>query len=394
MIRVQSFLRSLVLAAGLVSLAQVPSPAFAAHLHIYYAFPGGREGGSPSDLVRDAQGNLYGTTFWGGGRCNCGTVFMVTPQGVEKILYAFRGQKDGSVPIGSLLLDGAGNLYGVTQANHGIGTVFKLDPSGQLKTLHAFGGSGDGAYTHAGLVMDPSGTLYGTTIAGGTSNQGTVFKIAPDGKESVVYSFAGGSDGIGPLASLILDRAGNLYGTTEYGGYDGNAFCGDGGCGTVFKVTPDGKESVLYAFLGDRDGTFPLGPVARDKQGNLYGMTTYGGAYGDGAVFKLAPDGTKTELYSMQTGTGGIPLGGIVLDRQGNLYGTAQGDVGGVAFELATDGTYTILHAFSGGADGRFLSGNLTLDTNANVYGATTQGGDLNCDGNSYGCGTVFKIKH
>jgi uncharacterized repeat protein (TIGR03803 family) len=392
MIRVQPLLRSLLVAAGLVGVAQMPCPAYAGHFHVYHAFSGGQEGGSPSGVIRDAQGNLYGTTFWGGAH-NFGTVFMITPQGSENVLYSFRDQEDGATPFAGLLRDGAGNLYGVTQANNG--TVFKLDPDGNLTTLHTFGGAGDGSYPYAGLVMDRAGALFGTTVAGGISNQGTVYKIAPDGTETVVHEFAGGSDGIGPEAALIIDRAGNLYGMTTYGGYDGNDYCGSGGCGTVFKVTPQGKESVLYAFLGDKDGLFPTGTVARDKQGNLYGMTQQGGAYSNGEIFKLAPGGTKTELYSMQLNTGGLPAGGIVIDRRGNLYGTAQGGNygSGVAFEFATDGTYTILHDFSGGTDGHDLSGNLTLDAHDNVYGATSRGGNLNCN-SGYGCGTVFRIKH
>lgn len=385
------------LAAGFLLGTLAVLPAQASNPHIYYAFPGGKHGGQPSQVVRDALGNLYGMTPYGGGACDCGTIFKITPDGKESILHSFHGRKDGGDPLGGLFLDDRGNLYGTTFASFGNrGTVFEFDTNGRLTTLHTFSGSGDGAYPASAPVMDKAGNLYGTTSAGGTQGQGTVYKLAPDGTETVLYAFTGGSDGGGPSASPILDRRGNLYGTTEDGGYGGDSYCGSGGCGTVFRIRPSGKETVLYAFLGNTDGVFPLGRLVRDKQGNLYGMTTEGGAHSDGSIFKVAPDGTKTDLYDffLQEG-GGIPLDGLIDDRNGNLYGTAQGGAysAGVAFELATDGTYTDLHDFTGGADGSYLSGNLTIDHAGNLYGAANRGGDSNCGGGG-GCGTVFRIKN
>jgi uncharacterized repeat protein (TIGR03803 family) len=379
---------------GTAALVAIPSGAWARKLHTYYSFAGGAHGESPSGVIVDANGNLYGTTLSGGGDCNCGTVFKVAPDGAETILYSFRGLEDGGFPQASLIRDRAGNLYGTTsgtRASHG--TVFRLRPNGHLRTLHNFTKSGDGSDPSSSLVMDHASNLYGTTLGGGASDHGTVYRIAPDQTETVIYSFNGGTDGSAPGSALVLDHAGNLYGTTIYGGYLENDYCGTGGCGTVFRIAPDGTETVLYAFLGDRDGLFPLGSVALDPQDNLYGMTQNGGVYGDGAIFKLTPDGTKTELYSLALGTGGIPQSGLIRDRHGNLYGTAQGGSysAGVAFEFTARGTYKILHDFTDGTDGRYLSGNLTLDAGGNVYGATSQGGDFGCQSN--GCGTVFGIE-
>jgi uncharacterized repeat protein (TIGR03803 family) len=384
-------------AAGFLLFAAGAAPAQAKNSHIYYAFPGGKRGSQPSQIVRDALGNLFGTTAQGGGACNCGTIFKITPDGKESILHSFRGGKDGGDPLGGLILDDQGNLYGTTFASSGNhGTVFQLSADGRLKTLHTFTDSSDGAYPTAAPILDKAGNLYGTTAGGGAYNEGTVYKLSSDGTLSLLYTFTEGTDGGGPLGSLIMDHAGALYGTTEYGGYGGDGFCGSGGCGTVFKVTQSGKETVLYTFLGSADGVFPLGSLVRDKEGNLYGTTPEGGAEGGGTIFKVTPIGTKTDLYDfvLQDG-GGDPQAGLVSDRNGNLYGAAQGGYygGGVVFELATDGKYSVLHDFMGDGDGRAPSGNLTIDRAGNLYGATTRGGDLNCDA-GYGCGTVFRIKN
>jgi uncharacterized repeat protein (TIGR03803 family) len=246
------------------------------------------DGNNPSGVIRDASGNLYGTTFSGGG-LDQGVVFKLSPTGKYTVLYSFTGGSDGASPLASVTEDAAGNLYGTTSAggNQGCGVqsscgvAFKLDPAGNETVLHSFGGSaeqGDGASPAAPLIQDPWGNLYGTTDLGGAYNgPGTVFKLDSSGDETVLLSFSGGATGAYPQAGLLRDTAGNLYGTTEYGGSHQS--------GTIFKLGPTGVESVLHAFAGT-DGANPTAPLNFD-QAVLYGTALTGGAYGAGVVFKL-----------------------------------------------------------------------------------------------------------
>ena len=241
-----------------------------------------KDGHSPAaSLLRDSAGSLYGTTVLGGS-ANDGVVFRVDSSGHETILYKFRGT-DGANPFSGLLLDPAGNLYGTTCRGKGTsGNVFALTPSGTQSVLHKFTGKNDGGSPRAGLIIDSAGILYGTTVYGGTHRAGTVFKVNPlSAQEKVLYSFSGGADGGDPYGGLVRDSLGNLYGTTYYGG----AF----GYGTIFKLDPAGNETVLYSFAGGSDGLGPMAGLVRDAAGNLYGTTIYGGANGFGVVFKLVP---------------------------------------------------------------------------------------------------------
>ena len=197
-----------------------------------YSFAGGIDGVWPqAGLVLDATGNLYGTTV-NGGASGSGTVFKITPAGVESVVYSFAGGTDGAAPLAGLVLDASGNLYGTTSVGGAscLGTEFKITPAGVESVVHSFAGGTDGAAPQAGLVLDATGNLYGTTANGGASGNGTVFKITPAGGESVVHSFAGGTDGVWPQAGLVLDATGNLYGTTYQGGASN--------FGTVFRIVP------------------------------------------------------------------------------------------------------------------------------------------------------------
>lgn len=263
--------------------------------------------------------------------------------------------------------------------------------------LYQFKAGADGSNPYANVILDGKGNLYGTTSLDGVYGYGTVFVVSPAGKESVLHSFTGtGGDGAGPLAPLLRDSAGNLYGTTTYGGNFGGA-CGAWGCGTVFKVDRTGKETVLYRFTGS-DGQYPEQGVVRDSAGNFYGTTLSGGSFGFGAVFKVDASGTETVLHSFNgDGTDGFqPFGGFLLrDSEGNLYGTTElgGSMGvGTVFKLDPSGNETILHAFSfSGGDGIVPYGSLIRDTAGNLYGVTNEGGDFSCFGGS-GCGVVFKL--
>ena len=222
--------------------------------------------------------------------------------GSETILYSFTGQADGGNPSASLVRDENGNLYGTTffGGSSNVGVVFKLDTAGHETPLYTFTGGTDGGYPNNDLVRDDAGNLYGTTSQGGVSGCGpgcgVVFEVGPTGNETVLYSFTGGADGRTPYAGVVRDEHGNLYGTTFFGG-DLNV-CGGVGCGTVYKLGRNGRETVLYTFTGQADGGNPYGGVLRDGQGNLYGTTGYGGnlrsqnpwcgGIGCGVVFKIS----------------------------------------------------------------------------------------------------------
>ena len=316
-------------------LHSFPSPVPPSHSRsLSYRGPWIKDGGSvPSGrLVLDAQGNLYGETEFGGLTSSYGTVFKLDTTGAETVLHMFRGgTDDGKNPIpqsGGLVFDAQGNLYGTTWfggdlaciAPDGCGTVFKLDTTGAETVLHMFRGGVDGALP-IGLVIDSAGNLYGNTYQGGAYDCGTVFELAPDGTETVLYSFAGGpNDGAGPQGNLVRDNEGDLYGTTWAGGLYG--------WGTVFKITPAGEETLLYSFAGSPDGERAKG-VTIDAQGNIYGTTLEGGAYGGGTVFEVTQTGAEVLLHSFSGDDGWNPEASVVLDAQGNLYGTTwYGGVG------------------------------------------------------------------
>jgi len=249
---------------------------------VLYSFTGGADGAWPTGTPAiDAAGNLYGTTLFGGdSKCGCGVVFKLDPHGVETVLFAFK-VKSGAES--GLVRDSAGNLYGNTDGGgaYGVGSVFKVDAKGVWSDLYSFTGGADGKYPRGGLALDSMGNVYGTTGAGGTSPYGVVFKIDPEGVETVLYDFSGGADGAYPAGSVLLSPAGTLYGTTLQGG--------TAGYGVVFQVTMSGTETVLYSFSGGADGAYPLGALATDAKGDLFSTTSGGGAGGDGVVFKLEP---------------------------------------------------------------------------------------------------------
>lgn len=364
---------------------------------VLYNFKGSADGRTPlGGLVRDSAGNLYGTTY-SGGVYNAGTVFKLDSMGRETLLYTFSGQADGAYP-GSLIRDPAGNLYGIAAwggdtscavASYGCGTVFELDTTGAFTVLHTFAAGTDGAVP-TGLVRDATGDFYGTTFYGGDMpcplgfGCGTVFRLDASGKEAVLYNFTGGTDGEGPIG-LTLGSEGSLYGATYYGGdtacggYDGD------GCGTVFKVDRTGAEVVLHGFAGGTDGSTPNSELVVDAAGNLYGTTYDGGGaalcpglfvYGCGTVFRVDASGKETVLYSFGGRTDGAAPGGLVGDAAGNLYGTAGGGnfAFGMVFKVDTAGAETVLHNFTG-KDGAEPAGALTMDAAGNLYGTTEIGG-------------------
>jgi uncharacterized repeat protein (TIGR03803 family) len=255
-------------------------------LHSFDGDPDGEAPGGALNALYDANDTLYGTTFYGGTH-RIGTVYSVKLDGTEKVLHSFSGGSDGIFPFSGLLqlsdIDDEAQ-YGTTRdgGTSDKGTVYSIRPDGTERVLHSFGGGSDGAKPF-GALTDVYGTLYGTTSEGGTSDKGTVYSIDLDGKEKVLHSFGGGSDGDGPYTGLI-DVNGTLYGTTFLGGSES---CFGFGCGTVYSISTDGKEKVLYTFAG-YDGAKPEGSLL-EHYGKLYGTTSMGGRYDRGTVYALTP---------------------------------------------------------------------------------------------------------
>ena len=413
--------RIALLSAILVIFAFDVVPAMSAE-KVLHVFQGGTDGLVPQGaLIADNAGDLYGTTDGGGGGTNCfegdtygcGTVYEITAGGTESVLHAFKGGCDGSDPFGGMVRDKQGNLYGTTatggicNSSAGNGTIFKLTPGGTESVLYAFQGGSDGSVPIGSLISDKDGNLYGATQGGGAFSGadcanvgcGTVFELKPDGTRVTLYTFQGGTDGAVPFAGLIADTNGNLYGTTVEGG--NLAECSPSGCGVVFKVAADGSESALYTFQGGADGAAPRSTLIADTVGNLYGTVTFGGNVqscrppgGCGAVFKFAPDGTESVLYAFNGGSdGAIPYAGVTMDKSGNLYGTTyyggstacHGNGCGTVFNLAPDGTETVLHAFKRLNKGRMPAASLLLKSGI-LYGTATAGGTSNN-------GVVFSVR-
>jgi uncharacterized repeat protein (TIGR03803 family) len=368
------------------------------------------DGAQPlGSLIQAGDGNFYGTTGAGGlYNCQsqqnfCGTVYRLTPDGVETVLHSFGGTvSDGWKPVGSLVQASDGNFYGTTTSGgtFGAGTFFKITPGGIETVLYSFGASpSDGVTPNGSLVQYSDGNFYGTTAAGGSNTCagvvglcGTVFKVTPQGVESVLYTFgASASDGWQP-GSLLLASDGNFYGMTTVGGI--NTCAGYANfCGTVFKITPAGTEQVLYSFGASiLDGAAPQGPLIEGKDGNFYGTTASGGptassasvycrtSVGCGTVFRITPSGLETVLYafgvSATDGSGPTPY--LIQASDGNFYGTTYTGgtySAGTAFQVTPAGAETILHSFGGStSDGADPTEGLIQGKDGNLYGVSGNG--------------------
>lgn len=384
--------------ATLLGFAAVSITAQAQTLTVLHSFSGGVDGSFPSGLIRDQASNLYGTTYYGGNyrRCNppkasgCGTLFKIDANGNKTVLHNFTGGMEGGNPYSGVIRDAAGNLYGTTlvggdlTCNHGLGCgiVFKLQAAGNFTVLYRFHPAPDATGPGA-LIADAKGNLYGVSQSGGSANIGAVFKLDASGKETVLHSFTGGADGAFPFVGVgvIRDPAGSLYGTTYVGG---DTTCG---CGVAFKIDAAGKESVLHSFSGTPDGGLPHAGLIGDATGNLYGTTQVGGAFDFGTVFTLDKTGKETVLYSFTGGSdGGYPFGGLIRDAEGNLYGTTNYSTTNLdtVFKLDSANNFTVVHTLSQ-ADGGGPYAGVIMDTDGNLYGTGTGGG-------AFGYGTVFKI--
>jgi uncharacterized repeat protein (TIGR03803 family) len=395
---------------------------------VLYTFSGNADGGEPrGTLIANKAGALFGTTLRGGNmsQCSgvgCGTVFMLTPPAAEQtvwsftVLYTFNGAADGANPMGDLIMDASGNLYGTAKkggstncGGFGCGAIFELSPPVQGATawtftdLHIFGGA-DGASPEAGLALDETGNLLGTTTQGGASNQGVVFRLdtpAPGSSvwsEEVLYSFSGGADGGHVSGPVTLDGLGNIYGTAAYGG--------SSGAGLVYQLVPPSAgatgwtQNVMYNLPGGANGGYPRGALSSDSAGNLYGTAT-------NIAFMLSPQagGTwnATTLHAFTTfADANIPLAGlteIVYPSSAAFYGTgaygARNSAGAIWKIVAPNATNPIwqeslLYDFTSGIDGGAPMGGLTAGRGGVLYGATMFGGNLSgCDA---GCGVIYMI--
>jgi uncharacterized repeat protein (TIGR03803 family) len=349
-------------------------------------------------LVRDSAGNLYGTTEWFKKDFNdisaLGAVYRLEPGGQLDVLYKYPGSGDdtyrGSMNAG-VVLDSEGNLYGTTPYGGMQGMVYKVSPSGAETTLYSFAPAPGGTNPSTGVTVGPSGELYGATLFGGVSNWGVVYRLSNAGRESTLYSFTGGADGGSPRAGVVLDSAGNVYGTA----YEGGLASGAAGFGAVYKISPTGQETVLHTFTGGADGGNP-GQLTIDSAGDLYGVAGYGvladGATGAGVVFKIPRSGDETVLYTFTGGADGSGPNGVTLDSAGNLYGTTYtgGAAGyGVIFRLSVSGEETVLYNFPGGPEGSLPGAGPYRDSAGNLYGTTSTGGGAVGEG---GAGVVFEL--
>jgi uncharacterized repeat protein (TIGR03803 family) len=386
----------LALASALGFWTVATPEAKAQSFDVIHNFMGGSDGANPLSGFLVVGGDLYGTASTGGSS-GSGVVFKLSTTGEETVLHEFAGGTDGASPEGSLVYK-AGDFYGTTTLGgaSNAGTVFKVTYKGEETVLYSFTGKADGSNPVAGLAIDKAGNLYGTTTAGGSSGNGTVFKLAiptvAGGQftEQVLYSFGTGSDGAIPVAGVTLDASGNLYGTTSAGGTYGY--------GTVFEVspsTPRWTERILHHFELESDGGVPYAGLVLSS-GSLYGAATEGGAGGSnggGTVFKLSPSKTGW-TFSVLYGLYGWNISGSfrnLLLKSGKLYATTHcdgADNSGTVYELTESAgkwTYNPLYLFTGGSDGQYSFSNLASDEQGNLYGTTKQGG-------AHGFGTAFRV--
>ena len=409
-----------------------PTSATVSYLHVFQVRPS--DGGQPNGpLVLASDGNFYGTTRAGGtNRCRnvdnfCGVVFRVTPTGDESVIYDFGASStDGFTPSGPLVQGRDGALYGVT-SNGGTfsgGTIFRVTLGGGYSVLHSFGGSPTaGIVPLGGLVEASNGSFYGTTASGGANqcgnipqagnNCGTVFRITPAGAVTYLHSFgASRSDGVTPNGSLLLARDGDLYGTTVNGGANSCSGTGEtNNCGTVFKVTPSGVQTVIYSFGNTAlDGIAPQGALIQGADGALYGTTVSGGGgrcggnFGCGTVFRMTTAGSISILhaFSLDARTDGYgPSPYLLLARDGNFYGTTGsggtvaggGDLNGTVFRVTPSGTKTTLFSFGPlNENPSNPVGGVIEGTDGSLYGTLAYNGRFGSVGAFGGSGAVFRL--
>jgi len=374
----QSLVRSSGIATVIALAALTATSAQAAKYDVLHTFAGGSGDGafSYNNVSFDSAGNMYGTANLGG-PANAGAVYKIAPDGTYSVLHFFDGGANGLDPNAGVTIDPAtGDLYGTTTfggngpCRNACGLIYKISAGGTFQVLHQFDDSDDGRYPAGQLLIDKKGNIFGETTSGGPGIGGSVFEYSAKGKFKTLHFFAD-SDGFQPQGNLLMDKAGDLYGATYSGGADEY--------GTVFKLTTKGALTTLYTFTGGNDGGDPNGGLAQDSDGNLYGSTNPGGngSAPFGTVFRLAPNGTLTTLYTFTGGAdGGYPAGNVLLNR-GKILGTTPAGGkhdDGVVYEVdASAGGETVIHNFSDKTGASPQSG--LVRHNAILYGAAAGGG-------------------
>jgi uncharacterized repeat protein (TIGR03803 family) len=357
----------------------LPASLEAVSYSVLASFPALASPVSPySSLIQGSDGALYGTTA-NGGAVGYGTVFRTDTSGTVTTLYSFSGS-DGANPKAALVQATDGNFYGTTSGGgtSGQGTVFRIDSTGNLTTLHSFVGS-DGSSPLAGLVQGTDGYFYGTTQVGGPYNGGTVFKIDSSGNLTVLHQFGSYLDGNMSWAGLVQATDGSFYGTTSEGGL--------AGWGTVFKIDTTGSLTILHSLNFYTDGAAPYAGLIEGSDGLLYGTTWFGGAGGQGTVFKIDTSGNLTTLHAFGFGEGSASYAGLFQGTDGEFYGTtlAGGANGlGTVYKVDAAGNFSMLYSF-GGSDGSEPQAAVVEATDGYFYGTTLQGGTA-------GNGTIFRI--
>jgi uncharacterized repeat protein (TIGR03803 family) len=365
-----------------VALIQPSSAQTFTVLHEFAGVP--NDGSGPrGGLVRDSAGNFFGTTF-SGGAVGEGTLFKMTPAGRESTLFSF-SNSDGSFPASSLVFDAAGNMYGTAdEGPGGAGVLFQVAKDGTEVIFHAFQGGQNSvaAVPSGGVVKDAAGNFYGATLLGGLGF-GTIYRVDPTGNLRVLYNFQGRADGASPQGPLVRDANGNIFGAALEKG--------SGGAGTIFKLASNGTLTVLHSFTGSRDGKAPQGGLLLDGAGNLFGSTFAGGDTGNGTIFEIAKIGGFRRLHTFSGATDGTnPNGTLIRDATGNTYGTAQlgGALSlGTVFKLTPAGQLIVLHSFTGEDDGATPFSGVLRDAAGNIFGTAEQNFLIDQRG-----GTVFKI--
>ena len=345
-----------------------------------YSFTGGMDGGNPNGLMQDTNGNFYGTTQYGGSN-NSGTVFQMTPSGMVTTLDWFNDVGgSGFSPAAALAQGPDGALYGTTLlgGTRGYGTVFKTTTNGVLTKLVNFNYSGNGGDPLAAMIQGADGALYGATLYGGANKDGTAFRMTTNGTLTTLAAF-NFQDGAGPT-QLLQAANGSFYGTTIEGGANGN--------GSIFQLTTNGTLTSLASFNYTNGGSLPYGGLVPTPNGNFLGTTYEGGAYGYGTVFQVSPAGAVTTVYSFTGGSdGGHPVAGLMPGSDGNFYGaTAYGGAydDGTVFRMAPDGALVSLVQFDG-YDGANPQAALVMGADGNLYGTTENGG-------ADGAGSIFRV--
>jgi uncharacterized repeat protein (TIGR03803 family) len=329
----------------------------------------------PGSPVIGAERNatLYGTTT-GGGASSHGSLFSLSTTGTYILLYSFSGGTDGNYPNGGLVTNAASTIFGTTRSGaDGYGTLWSF-AGGTLTTLHIFASNTDLAIPLQGPELNARGVLFGSAATGAPNNNGGIFRLEPNGDYKILYNFLSGTDGHCPYSGVAVDKVSALYGTTIGMGYGGDLN------GSVWRLSSGGTLTTIYDFKDNvDDGEWPDQAPVMDKAGNVYGTThVYNGSNFAGAIWRISPPHNFSVLHDLNASTDGFaPNSPLILNTDGNLYGTtSSGGSGGygTVFEITPSGTFTVMHSFTNGTDGGTPTGNLANDSNGSIYGGTQSG--------------------